>query len=280
MEHANSIQMKEKNLNDMKKEIKKLQRLRDFFRQNLNSQEVKDKSRLQEAKRRIEDQMVTFRELEKEYKLKKLSKSQYQTHNEIEGKFMFDSNEDDSHPDGAASSEEDPARASAPRRSPLPDYSDGSEGEAALSDERQRPSLHMRKHFTEDDEVVDASPVDKEALVQWVGGELRETQANHEAEINSMRNMRKGSVKKNKDRIALLMARIAQLKQVRDRIDELNIGLDYIEPRKMRPFRHQARKFLAGAATPADDEPLRQTLLSEIETLIEYSEQARLTQAS
>ena len=61
----------------MKKEIKKLQRLRDFFRQSMNSTEVKDKTPLQEAKRRIEDQMVVFRELEKEYKSKKLNKVAY-----------------------------------------------------------------------------------------------------------------------------------------------------------------------------------------------------------
>ena len=55
LDNSKSAQMKEKFLNDMKKEVKKLQRLRDFFRQNINSTEVKDKTRLQEAKRRIEE---------------------------------------------------------------------------------------------------------------------------------------------------------------------------------------------------------------------------------
>lgn len=55
LENANSVQMKEKYQNDMKKEIKKLQRLRDFFRQSINSTEVKDKTKLLEAKKRIED---------------------------------------------------------------------------------------------------------------------------------------------------------------------------------------------------------------------------------
>lgn len=84
----------------MKREIKKLQRLRDFFRQGINSVEIKDKSRLQEAKRRIEDQMENFRDLEKEYKQKKLTKVAYQNHNQIEGKFKFDSNDDDEDSDG------------------------------------------------------------------------------------------------------------------------------------------------------------------------------------
>lgn len=38
----------------MKKEIKKLQRVREYFRSNLNNSEIKDKSKLLEAKRRIE----------------------------------------------------------------------------------------------------------------------------------------------------------------------------------------------------------------------------------
>lgn len=38
----------------MKKEIKKLQRLRDWFKTNMNNQDIKDKSKLVEAKKRIE----------------------------------------------------------------------------------------------------------------------------------------------------------------------------------------------------------------------------------
>lgn len=65
----------------------------------INSGEIKDKSRLSEAKRRIEDQMENFRDLEKEYKQKKLTKVAYQNSNEIEGKFKFDSNDEDSNSD-------------------------------------------------------------------------------------------------------------------------------------------------------------------------------------
>ncbi|MFS8160478.1 MAG: hypothetical protein ACMG6E_09795 [Candidatus Roizmanbacteria bacterium] len=38
----------------MKKEIKKLQRLRDWFKTSMNNQDIKDKSKLVEAKKRIE----------------------------------------------------------------------------------------------------------------------------------------------------------------------------------------------------------------------------------
>jgi len=68
LENANSIQMKEKYETDIKKEIKKLQRHRDFFKQLIKDSEIKDKGKMQEARHRIEEQMEKFRELEKEYK--------------------------------------------------------------------------------------------------------------------------------------------------------------------------------------------------------------------
>jgi CCR4-NOT transcriptional regulation complex NOT5 subunit len=38
----------------MKKEIKKLQRVRDFFRQTQNNPDIRDKTKFIEAKKRIE----------------------------------------------------------------------------------------------------------------------------------------------------------------------------------------------------------------------------------
>jgi len=46
--------MKEKYEQEMKKEIKKLQRIRDYFRQALGNPEVKDKSKADEARKRVE----------------------------------------------------------------------------------------------------------------------------------------------------------------------------------------------------------------------------------
>lgn len=93
IETANSVQMKEKYESDMKKEMKKLQKIRDFFKQTMNSSEVKDKSKLQEARRRIEQEMEAFKEHEKEFKQNKLTKSAMQSINEVEGKFKFGSND-------------------------------------------------------------------------------------------------------------------------------------------------------------------------------------------
>jgi CCR4-NOT transcription complex subunit 3 len=54
LNNAPSQTQKEKYEMEMKKEIKKLQRLRDFFRANLNNSDIKDKTKLNEAKRRVE----------------------------------------------------------------------------------------------------------------------------------------------------------------------------------------------------------------------------------
>jgi len=58
----------------MKKEIKKLQRLREFFRSNQNNPDVKDKSKLEHGRKVIENEMERFREREKEFKMKQYSK--------------------------------------------------------------------------------------------------------------------------------------------------------------------------------------------------------------
>jgi CCR4-NOT transcription complex subunit 3 len=46
LENAPTQNQKEKYEQEMKKEIKKLQRLRDFFRSNQNNPDIKDKSKL------------------------------------------------------------------------------------------------------------------------------------------------------------------------------------------------------------------------------------------
>ena len=73
--------------------MKQLQKIRDFFRQQINSSEVKDKSKMQEASKKIEAEMEKFREHEKDFKQKRLTKSAMQNINEVEGKFKFGSND-------------------------------------------------------------------------------------------------------------------------------------------------------------------------------------------
>ena len=59
---------------DLKKEIKKLQRFRDQVKTWAGSNDVKDKSPLLEARRRIEEKMESFKVVEKETKTKAFSK--------------------------------------------------------------------------------------------------------------------------------------------------------------------------------------------------------------
>ena len=59
---------------DLKKEIKKLQRNRDQIKLYLQKDEIKDKRQLEENKRLIETQMERFKAMERELKLKAFSK--------------------------------------------------------------------------------------------------------------------------------------------------------------------------------------------------------------
>lgn len=54
MLNAPTPAMREKYEQEMKKEIKKLQRIRDYFRQCLGNPEVKDKTKADDARRRVE----------------------------------------------------------------------------------------------------------------------------------------------------------------------------------------------------------------------------------
>lgn len=71
---AETQTLKEKFESDLKKEIKKLQRLRDQVKTWLSSNEVKDKNQLSEAKRLIETKMELFKVCEKDTKTKAYSK--------------------------------------------------------------------------------------------------------------------------------------------------------------------------------------------------------------
>jgi len=65
---------KDKYEQELKKEIKKLQRLRDQIKAWISSTEIKDKKQLQEARKNIEQQMERFKIVERETKTKAYSK--------------------------------------------------------------------------------------------------------------------------------------------------------------------------------------------------------------
>ncbi|KAL9877469.1 CCR4-NOT transcription complex subunit 3 [Glossina fuscipes] len=72
--NATNSNQKEKYEADLKKEIKKLQRLRDQIKSWIASAEIKDKSALLENRRLIETQMERFKVVERETKTKAYSK--------------------------------------------------------------------------------------------------------------------------------------------------------------------------------------------------------------
>nr|XP_054775619.1 CCR4-NOT transcription complex subunit 3-like [Lytechinus pictus] len=72
--NATNSNQKEKYEADLKKEIKKLQRLRDQIKSWAASNEIKDKRTLLENRRLIETQMERFKVVERETKTKAYSK--------------------------------------------------------------------------------------------------------------------------------------------------------------------------------------------------------------
>ncbi|KAI7852418.1 Not1 N-terminal domain, CCR4-Not complex component-domain-containing protein [Circinella umbellata] len=74
IQSTNNTNQKEKYEQDLKKEIKKLQRLRDQIKTWLSSNEIKDKRSLLENRKLIESQMERFKAIEKEMKTKAYSK--------------------------------------------------------------------------------------------------------------------------------------------------------------------------------------------------------------
>lgn len=71
---ADTQSLKEKFESDLKKEIKKLQRLRDQIKTWISSNEIKDKSQLLEARKTIEGKMEQFKICERDTKTKAYSK--------------------------------------------------------------------------------------------------------------------------------------------------------------------------------------------------------------
>uniref|UniRef100_A0A914WTQ6 CCR4-NOT transcription complex subunit 3 n=1 Tax=Plectus sambesii TaxID=2011161 RepID=A0A914WTQ6_9BILA len=74
MQEANSDNQREKFQDDLKKEIKKLQRLRDQIKGWQNSSDIKDKERLTHYRKVIEQRMEQFKDIERENKTKPHSK--------------------------------------------------------------------------------------------------------------------------------------------------------------------------------------------------------------
>jgi len=74
MEEASTLNQKEKHEDDLKKEIKRLQRYRELMKTWISNDAYKDKTALKNFKREIEIRMESFKKCEKETKTKVFSK--------------------------------------------------------------------------------------------------------------------------------------------------------------------------------------------------------------
>ncbi len=97
-------------------------------------------------------------------------------------------------------------------------------------------------------------------------------QQKYEQELEKIRNKKtKGGAKKNKDKINSLTSKLAHLKQIKERSEELMISMDYLEPGKIRQMKSISKQLMANS----DDETTRNGILQEVNLLIELSEQNR-----
>lgn len=101
--------------------------------------------------------------------------------------------------------------------------------------------------------------------------DLKNVHSKYEAELNHIRNKKRGGAKKNKEKTQGLVNKLADLKKIKERADELNITMDYLEPGKIKPLQDATKLFKKNTE---DDGPTK-AILAEIETLIESSEQNR-----
>ena len=185
-----------------------MQRLRDFFRQSVNNPAIVEQQKLIEARKRIENEMEKFRENEKEYKSKKMTSSAMLDQMEKKGKFNFEDEEgsygSDDNSDESCEGNDDP------------------DGEA----------------------VVDDINSDKEWLQTFIKRDLLAVHSKYEAELNHIRNKKKGGAKKNKEKTQSLVNKLADLKKVKERADELNITMDYLDPGRIKTLKDATKVFL------------------------------------
>lgn len=251
LENANSLQMKEKIETEIKKEIKKLQRHRDFFKQLMKDSEVKDKTKITEARHRIEEQMEKFRELEKEYKQKKLTKVSYQTHNEIESKYIDHDQNDSSDQDNYSSD---------------PDSADGSASPLSEPDTAPRPSSPELPEEA-DASIQPPSSSDKDWFNMLFVSSLKEISSKIEGQIAAIRQEK--SKKKNKQQVVSMLLRpLEQRLQTNNvlasKVAEIQPILELVDSQRIRKV-----QVLATAYIRASGEHDHTPLATELELVIQ-----------
>lgn len=199
----------------------------------MNNPAIVEQQKLIEARKRIENEMEKFRENERQYKSNKMTSSAMLDQMEKKGKFKFEDGEDDN-----------------------------SYGSDYDSDDSCRGSDEIDEEAT-----VDDINTDKEWLQTFIKRDLQVIHSKYEGELNHIRNKKKGGAKKNKEKTQALVNKLADLKKVKERADELNITMDYLDPGKIKTLKDATKVFLK-----QDDDANTKKVLAEIDALIEITE--------
>ena len=129
-----------------------------------------------------------------------------------------------------------------------------------MTDENEAPDIHL----------------DRQWLANFISETLRTIIGQYDTEQEKIQNKKtKGGQKKNRDKINALKNKKSQFQHVKDRAEELQITIDYLEAGQIRSLRQQVKQLNGNT----EDDALRNNVLNEINQLIEISEQNRRAQA-
>lgn len=270
LNNAPTMAMKEKYEIEMKKEIKKLQRVRDFFRTQINNDEIKDKSKAMEARKRVEKEMERFRAHEKEFKKKQFSKKALQNnHNN-----NFSSNQDSNSDNGGSGSDYN--------GSDDEDYDD----EQSADEGEERPDLEgeLDNEYGQEveqepeetkeqieDKINIQKAKDKEFFVEVVEWIKKQIEALEGDQDNLRNKKQKGTSKKVKEKQGIISYKITQVKKLKDRVEEvMNSAVDVIDGNCTKNLKLLLAQFMG-----KEDDATKTSIDQEMAKIMEIAEQNR-----
>ena len=253
----------------MKKEIKKLQRLRDFFRSNQNNPDIKDKSKLDQGRKMIENEMERFREHEKEFKMKQYSKRALAADFERKGHFVDrrgGSNSSRSYGDQSGDSD---------------DYGDeygdndyGSDMELEQDADQNSKQSDGEVEIEMDGENNDPMQLakDKEWLDQFIHDKLKKQITKVEQEVDNIRNKKiRGATKKQKDMLKALNDKLKLMRATRENCEELAMTMEFLEGGAIKGLKSALKKYY----DDHEDEGLRNNVDKQCTALIDMADSKR-----
>ena len=94
---------------------------------------------------------------------------------------------------------------------------------------------------------------------------LKAVVSRFEGELETLKNKKKGAAKKNKDKLTLITSKLNQVKHIRERAEELQISMDYLEGGSIKYLKNFSKALFSNP----DEEANRNRLLEEIDSLID-----------